>query len=62
MLGGKAGVRRKITLGDYPELSVADARKRAASLRNEVINKTDPAAAIQAKAVFTEPLAGAWGR
>lgn len=59
---GKAGVRRKITLGDFPTLSLDGARKRASALHNEVLNKVDPAQAIQARAIFTETLGTAFQR
>jgi integrase len=40
----KGGPRRRALLGDYPEVSLADARKKATELRLELLNGVDPVA------------------
>lgn len=39
------GPRRRQTLGDYPEISLADARRKATELRLKIMNGVDPGAA-----------------
>jgi integrase len=39
-----AGIKRRVTLGNYPTLSLADARKRAAEIKLQAKDGTDPAA------------------
>lgn len=54
------GTRRRMQLGDYPGLSLADARDRAAALRGEIVGGRDPAAeraAARAQARFGETVA-----
>jgi hypothetical protein len=51
---------RRLTLGRYPTMSLAEARKRAQQARLEVANGKDPAAEKQrARAAYTGELFGA---
>lgn len=40
----KGGPRRRVTLGDYPTVSLADARQKATELRLELLKGVDPVA------------------
>ena len=40
----KGGPRRRMTLGDYPTVSLAEARRKATELRLELLNGVDPVA------------------
>lgn len=50
-----AGMRRRHVLGDYPEISLADARQKATELRVELLKGVDPVAE-RAAALLPAPL------
>jgi len=49
------GPRRRMTLGDYPTLSLAEARRKATELRLELLNGVDPVAEREAALLPTPP-------
>lgn len=54
-----SGARRRLPIGDYPALSLAEARLKASAVRLEVVAGADPAAeraAVRAEARFGETL------
>lgn len=51
----KDGPRRRVILGDYPEVSLADARQKATELRLELLKGVDPVAARAAAQLPAPP-------
>ncbi|MFN7110118.1 MAG: tyrosine-type recombinase/integrase [Brevundimonas sp.] len=51
----KGGPRRRMTLGDYPTVSLADARRKATELRLELLKGVDPVAERTASLIPAPP-------
>lgn len=52
---GRAGPRKRMTLGTYPAITLAEARARALAARSQARQGIDPAAASRAEAAAAEP-------